>query len=132
MAKEARSHQYTALFISVWDLREHTRNKVLWDEEMYLADRCRQVDLLVLDGLTLDDREEHIVGGKFIEHLLRVRNGNRLPTVITSSMTRAQLISWSGLQQQILAGAAALEVTGTNFYEAQYTQRQQEVFGKTG
>jgi len=84
--KEARSRGYTTYFISVWELRECIRNRVMFSEELSILDRCRTVDVLVLDGLCEDDGKERFFGSRAIEELVAFRGSHRHATLVTTRM----------------------------------------------
>lgn len=116
LAKEARASGKTVLYISVWELREDVRNKVNFDEGNTVMDRCRQVDLLVLDGLKPEDATGHFVGAKELEELLATRSSHRRATFITTRCSIADLRSKGfGPMLDALTGTVVpLDVRGPN------------------
>jgi DNA replication protein DnaC len=86
VAKEARCRGYSAFFITVWDLREAVRSRIEFDEDMSVLERCREVDVLVLDGLRSDDAKDPFFGARAIEELVAGRGVRKKMTVVTTQM----------------------------------------------
>lgn len=116
LAKEARASGKTVLFVSVWELREDVKNKVSFDESHSMLDRCRQVDLLVLDGLKPEDATGYFFGAKELEELLSARSSHRRATFITTRCSIADLRSKGfGPMLDALTGTVVpLDVRGPN------------------
>ena len=49
IAKEARARGYTVFFTTIVELREAVRERRLFDESSSVLERCRDVNVLVLD-----------------------------------------------------------------------------------
>lgn len=85
--KEARAQEFTGFFLTTWDLREFVRSKVDFDESSSILDRCRDVDVLVLDNLRAEDAKDGFVNERFIEELIAARSAKKRVTIVTTSMT---------------------------------------------
>jgi len=84
IAKEARSHGYTAFFTRVWELREMIRSRMDYDADSTVAQRVRDVEVLVLDDLRPEDAGEKFFTFSEIVQLVRYRASRRRLTVITT------------------------------------------------
>lgn len=91
--KEARIHGFTGFFITVWELKEAIRSRLMFDATRTVLDRCRDVHVLVLDDLGKDDLKGGFGSGeRFLEGLLSYRGSRKRVTVITTRLTNAQLM----------------------------------------
>jgi DNA replication protein DnaC len=86
VCKEARSRGYTTFFIGIWELRESMRAKIMFDGDVSMLDRCREVDVLVLDGLRPEDSGERFFGARDIEELVVTRGVRKKVTVVTTRL----------------------------------------------
>lgn len=82
-----RSRGLSGYFVSVWDLREFWRMDVPFDDRESVRERCRNVDVLVLDGLRKEDLSERWFGAADISGLIHSRNDRRRITLVTTEMT---------------------------------------------
>lgn len=89
VAKEARIQGYSVLFIPVWDLREAVRVKAPFDADSSVIERARIVDLLVLDNLRMEDREDPFFGRRPLEELIVGRAANGRASVVTTQASFA-------------------------------------------
>jgi DNA replication protein DnaC len=111
--KEARAYEFTGLFISTWDLRECIRNRVDFDEAASMTERCRDVDVLVLDNIREEDTKEAIVNDRFIEELVTFRSARKRLTILTTSMSMDTLDkSMSSLKTRIQDSVVPVKVVG--------------------
>lgn len=116
LAKEARSYGKTVLFMPVWELREDVRNKVNFDDSQSVLDRCRQVDLLVLDGLKPEDATGHYFGAKELEELVSSRSSHKRATFITTRCSIGDLRAKGfGSMLDVLTGSiVSVDIRGPN------------------
>lgn len=84
--KEGRSWGFTAFCLSVTELREAIRTHTPFDGESTIADRCRNVDFLLLDDLRAEDAVEKMFNINDIRNLIVSRYDRGLPTLITSPL----------------------------------------------
>lgn len=124
VAKETRSIGFTVYFVPVWELREDVRNRVEFESGRSILDRCREVDLLVLDGLRLEDATMPIIGAREIEDLIAARTSRLRPTIVT---TRAGLRDlrgkgFEGFVEVSQSALVSLEVKGPNLRNEQQAQ----------
>ena len=97
-AKEARSRGYTVYFTSVWELRECARSRIGFDDRLSVMGRCQEVDLLILDELRVEDRDQAFLGAKELQDLISFRRAHSRPTIITTRLKAKELaIQFSGL-----------------------------------
>lgn len=73
LAKELRSWGGTVTFMDVGELREALRVGAEYNDELSVIERIRQVDVLVLDGLTVEDATARNFNLKEIAKLVRYR-----------------------------------------------------------
>lgn len=91
IAKEARSRGYTTLFVRVWELREMIRSRMDYDADSSMAERAREVDVLVLDDLRQEDAGEKFFTLSEIHQLVKYRASRRRLTIITTRLSIAVL-----------------------------------------
>jgi len=131
VAKEGRARGYTALFIGVWELRESMRSRLMFEEGTSIQDRCREVDVLVLDALSEADAKETWVNEKFLEELVNYRRSYHRPTIITTRMPPTELKTiMPGLFEATLGALVSLAVVGENLKFRRHDELVQEVFGE--
>lgn len=87
IAKEARSRGYTTFFVRVWELREMIRSRMEYDSDSTVAERARDVDVLVLDDLRQEDAGEKFFTLSEIHQLVKYRASRRRVTVITTRLS---------------------------------------------
>lgn len=91
IAKEARSRGHTALFCRIWELREMIRSRVQFDADSSVAERARDVDVLVLDDLRAEDAGEKFFTLSEINELVRYRASRRYVTIITTRLDKGAM-----------------------------------------
>jgi len=118
VAKEARIQGYTAFFITVWEFREAVRARLMFDDELSVFDRCRDVAVLVLDDLALPDVKEAYTGGRFLEGLIAHRGSRHRITVITTRLSNEALTTDAdSLNQTIKTYMVRRNVAGPDLRE---------------
>lgn len=121
VAKHARSLGKTVFFTTIWELREAARSKVMFEDNTSVLDRCRTVDVLVLDGLREEDGKERYVSAREIEELIMVRGSRKKVTVVTTRLAPDLFDkNFPGLRDAAEAYLAELDIKGPN-------QRQQQL-----
>jgi DNA replication protein DnaC len=128
--KHARSLLYSTHFATVWELRECVRNKIMWDEAMTVLDRCRDVDVLVLDGLKPEDEKEPFFGVRAMEELLASRCSRKRVTIITTRMSAQEF----GAKMRSLADCVQgrllfVSVDGPNKRSSQSEELKKAILG---
>jgi hypothetical protein len=108
LAKASRSFRYTSFFTGVWELRENLRSGIQFDEEKSMMDRCREVDFLVLNNLTLADMSQKFLNAKDLTSLVRYRNARCLATIVVSGITAE---NWVKGDAQLLVAIKEAAVT---------------------
>ena len=131
VAKEARCHGKSVYFVSVWELREDIRNRVQFDESHTSLVRCREVDLLVLDALRVEDAGIPFFGARELEELIQDRTSHKRATLLTTRMGVSELRKggFAGLLDMMLGSVLPLDVKGPNLREAQHADLMQELHG---
>jgi hypothetical protein len=114
VAKEVRSRGYTVYFTTVWELAVTVRSRVMFEDNVSVLDRAKDVDLLVLDDLSKDDARDPLFGLRGIEGLLVYRAGHNKPTVITSKESSVDLEKHFRSVLDMSDSRVALEVRGPN------------------
>lgn len=130
VCKEARSRGYTVYFTSVWELRECIRAKILFDEGTSVLDRCREVDVLVLDGLRTEDQKDYVFGIRAIEELLVGRGARKKVSLVTTRMNMRELReAFEGLLDAVQGCMVSLPVEGPDLRRAQNEELKRAVLG---
>lgn len=88
LAKEARSRKHTVFFMMIWELRECVRSREPFDGPTSVLDRCREVDVLVLDGLVEDEAYEKLVNVRMLEQLITWRGQRGKLTIVTTRIDK--------------------------------------------
>ena len=129
--KEARARGYTTYFTALWELRECIKNRVDFEAGVSLLQRCRQVDVLVLDGLGLEDKKDWNLDAHSIEELIRYRGAQRRVTILTTRLGADLLdAEMPGLLTAIQGCMVALRVTGPNMRAERDQELNRVVLGQ--
>lgn len=131
VCKEARSRGFTAFFVSVWDLRDGIRSRTMFDDEESVLDRCKDVDVLVIDGLRQSDATEPFFKSRDLEELVAFRNERRRMTVVTTRMGKTEIGSFGSLADTAQGRLAFVEVIGPNKREQVQKRLQAEILEVT-
>lgn len=125
--KVARAQGKTVYFITPFEIREASKNKINFDEDLSVTWRCKTVGLLILDQWDDVDMKDHYVGAKFVSDLLRFRRGRQLPTIVTSrdAFTDAELVSAS------IGYLVPLALTGPDQRQFKAKELAQTIFKKS-
>jgi DNA replication protein DnaC len=130
VCKEARSRGYTVYFTSVWELRECVKSKVMFEETTSVLDRCREVDVLVLDGLREEDQKDYTFGSRAIEELLVGRGTRKRVSIVTSRLDMRGIDKFfPGLLEAVQGCMVVLPVTGEDLRRAQSEELKRAVLG---
>lgn len=127
IAKEARSRGYTALFVRVWELREMIRSRMDFDADSSMAERAREVEVLVLDDLRQEDAGEKFFTLSEITQLVRYRASRRRLTVVTTRLAIRVLDSppMDALSDTLLL----FPVEGPNLRDERKRELEQSILG---
>jgi DNA replication protein DnaC len=82
----------TGYYTTIKDLRYCVREEVSFDGTDSVMDRCRSVDVLVLDDLAEDDFTNFVFGAGEIEHLLVARAARSKTTVLSTKLRPQQIV----------------------------------------
>lgn len=122
LAKAVRSHRHTVYFIANHDLKEYVRNRIQFDDDQSVLDRCKTVDLLVIDDLAAEDFKEEkdfkdaVFNIRALEALLVLRTSWKRATIFTTQLDFGQLdASFAGVMEILRPFSVSLAVTGPNF-----------------
>jgi len=130
ISKEARSRGRTVFFTRVWELREMIRARIPFDADMAVAERVREVDVLVLDDLREEDTSEKFFTISEITELVQYRTAWHRLTIITSCMLPEDFDSPATMR---LADVLLLfPVEGPNLHEERLRELEQLVLGEEG
>lgn len=91
VAKEARARGYTVFYTSIVELREAVRERRLFDESSSVLERCRDVDVLILDNLQESDVSEPHVNLAVVEDLLVGRGAKLKISILTTRIPFTEL-----------------------------------------
>jgi DNA replication protein DnaC len=132
IAKEARSWKYTVYFMMIWEMREAIRSRIQFEDQKSILDRCREVDVLVLDGFVEEDIDERLVNARMLEQLITYRGQRGRLTVITTRIGLKDFETGKGLAS-FEAGTQAylcpLEVEGENHRLTRAEVMQDKILG---
>lgn len=132
VAKEGRSRGYSVLFVGVWELRELMRSRVMFEDNTSIQQRCREVDILVLDALSPEDAKEMWVNEKFLTDLVSYRRSHKKVTIITSKIDPKVLKSdMRGLFNATTGSLVLMPVTGENQTLHRHEEFIREVYGES-
>lgn len=119
--KRSRELGLTGLFTSVAGLREDLRARREYDGDKTMLVRCREVDVLVLDDLSIADaRDTMWFGVRHVEELIAARRAARLVTVITTRLSKDAMRADPSLTSMLATAMGALvdiQVIGRNHQE---------------
>jgi DNA replication protein DnaC len=87
----ARRHGFTGMFITASQYLSDMMSKTVFDDAMTIAERCKVVDLLVIDDFGKDSSNNILERSsasvvRIFEDLLRKRHGDIKSTIITTNM----------------------------------------------
>ena len=74
-------------YTTVKELRHAMREELTFDGSESIFSRCRDVEILVLDDLALDDFKNFVLGIGDIEHLIATRAMRSKTTILTTRLT---------------------------------------------
>lgn len=118
--KRSRACGYSGYFVSVWELRDCVRNRVPYDGDQLVLDRCRAVDVLVLDGLKPEDANERVFGVRDIEELLQARARKAQINILTTRLSARTFEEAAATMAAAVKGSMLyFLVEGANKYDAQ-------------
>jgi len=127
IAKEARSRGYTALFVRLWELREMIRSRMKYDDDSSMAQRAREVEVLVLDDLRQEDAGEKFFTFSEINELVRYRASRRRVTLLTTRLDKGAL---TGPPMNSLLDVLLLfKVSGPNLHDSRKQAVKEAVLG---
>jgi len=132
VAKEGRARGYPVFFVGVWELREAMRSRVMFEEGVSIQDRCRDVDILVLDALCAEDAKESWVNEKFLADMISYRSSYCKVTLITTRLAPKTLKAMMpSLFDATVGSLVLLHVLGENQKLRQHDELLREVYGTT-
>lgn len=120
--KRGRELGWSGLFSSVSHLREDLRGRREFDGDRTMLARCREVDVLVLDDLSMADARDMWFGARHVEELLAARKAARLITVITTRMSKDAMRGEPNMNSLLATATGSLIdilITGRNYQEIQ-------------
>lgn len=120
LVREAWDATHSAYFVTVSDLRELIKGKVNYDAQTTVLERCRDVRLLVLDGLREEDSKDPFFDASSLAGLIEHRTQRNKSTIITTRMTPSVLNGVFPYAMSLLrAKSPVLAVDGENFRSKQ-------------
>jgi len=129
VAKEARAWRYTVLFTRLWELREMIRSRIPYDAETMMAERVREVTVLVLDDLRQEDVTEKFFTLSEINQLVKYRASRRKLTIVT---TRLPMQTLESSPLDALSDVLLLfPVEGRDLHEVRKQKLEQSILGTT-
>lgn len=129
-AKAKIGSAYTVFFSSVSDLREFLRNRIPFDGETTVFERCREVDFLILDNLRPEDATELPLNASVLEGLLQSRKSWKKPTIITTRMSPDEIRkALPSVYQAIYGSVVFLPIEGPDLREAKEDQLKKAIRG---
>jgi DNA replication protein DnaC len=114
LAKIAKCYGHSVFFVTISDLREMIRSHIVFDDRSML-ERCKEVELLILDNLREEDAKDSVVNAASLEALIEQRVAWKRSTVITSRMSPAVVPKvYPGIFEVLKARSPFLPVEGEN------------------
>jgi DNA replication protein DnaC len=115
----ARSYGYTAYFTTVTQLREALFKDTIFENDQTVLDRCRTVDVLLVDDLRLEDLNAKGFGKSQLLQLFKHRTEQELVTHVTTRLDVEDVKSVSAqeikhIHQTMLGGCSVVIVRGDN------------------
>jgi len=127
IAKEARARGSTVLFVRLWELREMIRCRMEYDMDSSMAERAREVDVLVLDDLRSEDASEKFFTLSEIIELVRYRASRRRVTIVTTRLDKGALED--NPMESLLDVLLLFKVSGPNLHDRKKRALREAVLG---
>jgi DNA replication protein DnaC len=91
-ARSFRAHNIPSFWITTWGLREKIRDRERFgsDGDLSMMTRVRTVEVLVIDDLRMEAGDGWFSASD-LENLVRTRNDDMLPTIITTQLCGGDL-----------------------------------------
>lgn len=116
MLKAAWERDKLGYYTTVKDLRLAIREDHVFDGDESVISRCKEVDVLVLDDLALDDFKNFTLGAAEIEHLLVTRASRAKTTFLSTRLTPDTLrTEYPALLQAMQGSFVSIPCSGQNF-----------------
>jgi DNA replication protein DnaC len=130
IGKVARLHRHTVFFSALWELREHIRERIMFEHDTSVLDRCRNVDLLILDGLCEDDAKDYYFGTRTLLAMLSLRSARKRPTIMTTQLGVADIRKYfPGLLEAVQGSMVYFPVSGANLRQSRHEALVKDVLG---
>lgn len=91
LLKASWERDKSCYYTSVKDLRYAVKSESKFDNDEYVLDRCKNIDVLVLEDFSADDIKPFTLSLGEIEHLLRTRAMRSKTTIFTARMPLEQM-----------------------------------------
>lgn len=131
VCKEARSALFTAYWVTTWELRELVKAKIEFEEGTTVLDRCKAVDVLVLDDLSEQDQKSYAFDAHDLASLVAHRTGNQRATILTSRLPPEALAGFFPLLVSKMTGSLFnVSVEGPNLRELASLQFEAQLRGE--
>ena len=128
LMKAAWERDYLSYYTTVKDLRQAIREDHTFDGTDSILTRCKDVDVLVLDDLALDDFKNFTFGIAEIEHLLINRSSRAKTTVLATRITPDVLrTEYPALLQSMQGSFVSLACAGQNLKKEAAEQLRREL-----
>lgn len=115
LLKAAWERNKLGYYTTVKDLRQAIREDYTFDGDESVMARCKEVDVLVLDDLALDDFKNFTLGISEIEHLLTTRFTRSKTTVLATRLTPDALrTEYPSILQTMHGNFVSLACNGQN------------------
>lgn len=122
IALAARAARKSVFFATVGDLRELIRNRIPFENEQSVLDRCREVDLLIIDSLRVEDGKA--AAGSFeakglsldmLEAMIESRVQWKRSTIMTTRLASTELaVPFAGILSIVQGTSIYAKVDGPN------------------
>lgn len=127
--KTARSWGCSTYFTSIFDLREALRAKQQHEDDVSVFDRCREVDVLVLDNLRLIDESAMYVNFQLIEDLLMARGSRGKISILTTQISMREFVEKGKFLANLERYMVCLNVTGEDLRKQKTAALKATVLG---
>lgn len=121
---KSRNGFYTSYYIRASDFRDKTRSKEVFENDVTVVDRCKNVDFLILDDISEKEATQAWPSSDIFTDLLLHRSTNGKSTFMTTNLTRLKLVElFPDLAKAVLGHMAHIIADGPNLR----LERQKEI-----
>jgi DNA replication protein DnaC len=129
IAKEACAWFHSVFFVHIDELKDLVRTHTFYDDQTTVLERARKVDVLIIDEIRADDKEDRVFGAAEIESLIMQRASRKKVTILTTRLARDEFQGeFESLFEASQAALVYVAVNGPNLRELQKVAAEAVVF----